>query len=364
MEIPRFKRSTRVLGCALAVATLVQTAMTGLAESETVDSAGYSTSTVEFTVDNIAAFPSTCHPDGKTYTVRGTLTTPTGREGAQDASVDLYQHALAAGEDYWHIPATQDAQSAGQMSRLGHVERMAQRGRSSVTIDRLGYGASDQPDGNDICLSSDVSVNHQIVTKLKTGDYTEISADGPVRSFGTVSMVGHSIGGFIAEAEAALFDDVAQINLLNWNGFTFTPQELQRYPGAGARCIAGDTSSTEGFDLFEPDSSAFLDAATGGDYSPETRQAIQAGQNPTPCGTTLSIPSSVAALAPRLQDITVPVSMFSADGDRDLVMSPEQGLLYPNAASRSFWTQHNAGHYGALARSAPTLQEALAEQLP
>ena len=50
---------------------------------------------------------------------------------------------------------------------------MARAGHASVTVDRLGYGASDKPpDGKSVCIGSQADVAHQIVGQLKAGSYT------------------------------------------------------------------------------------------------------------------------------------------------------------------------------------------------
>lgn len=354
MDAQPFDRVTRAAVFALFVGMIIRTGIVGIASAEPAPSPSYTQIPVAFSVVNNESFPGTCRPDNKRYTVRGILTIPATAPGQRNPdTVDLYQHALAAGEDYWHIPADTE--------QVGHVENMAQRGRTSLTIDRLGYGKSDHPHGKSTCLSSDVSVNHQIVTQLKTGDYTIEKGKAP--AFSHVVMIGHSIGGFIAEAEAALYNDVDQIVLMNWNGFTFTPQEIRRFPPALLRCASNKISGPKGNDMFEPNADSFLTAATGGSYSKTALSTIRTTQNSTPCGVTTSIPPSIAALAPRLKNITVPVALIAADGDRDLIMSEEQQWLYPHASHHSFWIQPRAGHYGSLAQSSTALFDKISTQL-
>lgn len=354
MDRQPFNMVTRSALFVLFACMIMRTALIGIASAEPASTPNHVQIPVSFRVVNNEAFPGTCRPDNKIYTVRGKLTLP---QSVSDRhildTVDLYQHALAAGEEYWHIPADD--------GKVGHVEHMAQRGRASLTIDRLGYGQSDHPYGKNTCLSSDISVNHQIITQLKSGNYTVDSGTAP--KFSHVAMIGHSIGGLIAEAEAALYGDVTQIILMNWNGFTFTPQEVRRFPPALLRCASNTISGPNGNDMFEPNADSFLTAATGGNYSQTAISAIRKTQSSTPCGVTTSIPKSIAALAPRLKEITVPVALIAADGDRDLVMTPQQRWLYPHATHHSFWMQPHAGHYGSLAQSSPALFDEIAAQL-
>src|SRR6476619_5002225 len=82
-----------------------------------------------------------CAPDGGTYTVRGHLTAP--KKGKQ-AGVTLYLHGLGLGEWLWNFQPVKSYNFVAGMARLGHA---------SVTVDRLGYGASGKPpDGKRVCI--------------------------------------------------------------------------------------------------------------------------------------------------------------------------------------------------------------------
>ena len=77
-------------------------------------------------------------PTARTYTVRGHLTGPKqGIRRSEAAASPLYLHGLGPRRVAVELPAGASATtSCAARPRAGHV---------SVTVDRLGYGASDQP---------------------------------------------------------------------------------------------------------------------------------------------------------------------------------------------------------------------------
>ena len=137
---------------------------------------------------NTTAAPK-CTPDGAAYTVRGHLTAPAK---GKRAGVTLYLHGLGLGEWLWNFQPVKSYNFVAGMARTGHA---------SVTVDRLGYGASDKPpDGKSICIGSQADVAHQIVGQLKAGSYTV--QGGKARKFKRVGLVGHSAAGQISITEA------------------------------------------------------------------------------------------------------------------------------------------------------------------
>ena len=105
--------------------------------------------------------------DGGTYTVRGHLTAP--KKGKR-SGVTLYLHGLGLGEWLWNFQPVKSYNFVAGMARAGHA---------SVSVDRLGYGASDKPpDGKSLCIGSQADVAHQIVGQLKAGSYTVAGRQG------------------------------------------------------------------------------------------------------------------------------------------------------------------------------------------
>jgi hypothetical protein len=74
------------------------------------------------------------------------------------------------------------------MAKLGHV---------SLTLDELGYGASGHPkNGNETCQGAEADITHQIVQRLRNGEYA--LGGIPVIKFSTVVLAGYDVGGVAA----------------------------------------------------------------------------------------------------------------------------------------------------------------------
>lgn len=185
-------------------AALLVGALCGTAQARAVKVAS---TPVSFQVKNTntTAAPG-CNPDGGTYTVRGHLTAP--KRGKQ-SGVTLYLHGLGLGEWLWNFQPVKSYNFVAGMARTGHA---------SVTVDRLGYGASDKPlDGKRICIGSQADVAHQIVGQLKAGSYTAQGAKA--RKFKRVGLAGHSAAGQISITEAYTYRDLKALVIV---GFSYS----------------------------------------------------------------------------------------------------------------------------------------------
>jgi pimeloyl-ACP methyl ester carboxylesterase len=144
-------------------------------------------------------------PDGLRYSVRGSLVAPAALLEAPERAVTLYLHGTTVGEFQWHF---REFRSRG----YDFAWEMAKTGHASVTIDQLGYGNSDHPNGNDLCTGTMADVAHQIVSALRTGgapDGGGYSLNGEAGiSFGRVAIAGQSWGMLVAQIEAYSFGDV------------------------------------------------------------------------------------------------------------------------------------------------------------
>ncbi len=138
---------------------------------------------VAFTVQNLNRSAAPCPADGRTYTVRGSLVLPAG--GVPD-TVTLYVQGSGNARS-WHFTAVPGYDYANAMAALGHA---------SVVIDNLGYGDSDIPPGDQVCIGSLADVDTQIGTQLRTGTYTASGEPGP--AFARVALAGHSGGAVVA----------------------------------------------------------------------------------------------------------------------------------------------------------------------
>jgi pimeloyl-ACP methyl ester carboxylesterase len=76
----------------------------------------------------------------------------------------------------------------------------------------LGHGESlPRPPGTAKCVGSEADVLHQLVTKLRSGDYVA-GADRPPQ-FDAVATVGHSMGSLVALVESYSYDDTGALVL-------------------------------------------------------------------------------------------------------------------------------------------------------
>ena len=140
----------------------------------------------------------------------------------------LYLHGLGLGEWLWNFQPVKSYNFVAGMARAGHA---------SVTVDRLGYGASDKPpDGKSVCIGSQADVAHQIVGQLKAGSYTV--QGGKARKFKRVGLVGHSAAGQISITEAYTYRDLKALVVV---GFSFSnlPRGNDEFGFQRIACDAG-----------------------------------------------------------------------------------------------------------------------------
>jgi pimeloyl-ACP methyl ester carboxylesterase len=170
---------------------------------------------VAFDVRNTNQSILPCSTDEAAYQVKGHLIGPAtaiGPKAPQNRrSVALYLHGAAAGGLVWNFDA---------IPRYDYAARMARAGHTSVVIDRLGYGSSGRPDGNQTCLGSAADVAHQVIGRLRSGDYI---AEGESPRFARVALAGHSVGALIANLEAISYNDIDALV-----GISYTPQVTQQ----------------------------------------------------------------------------------------------------------------------------------------
>jgi pimeloyl-ACP methyl ester carboxylesterase len=179
-----------------------------------------------FSVTNLDRSQVPCASDAGRHVVRGHLVAPRAFLSSPGTpSVTVYLHSLSTGEWQWRFPG------------MDYAAQMAARGLASVTIDRLGYGASDRPHGMLLCVGADADVLHQIIGALRAGTYTATGAQ-PVR-FGRIAVAGPSIGGLIAEIEAYSFHDVHGLVELGYadGGTNFSADDVVTGMGAGRPCL-------------------------------------------------------------------------------------------------------------------------------
>jgi alpha/beta hydrolase family protein/hemolysin type calcium-binding protein len=180
-------------GLAAAVCCLASTSASAAAAPQGAVSAGaIADLPVAFQVRNTNTSGLSCPSDGAEYTVRGPSSGPASALASRGTrAVTLYLHGFNAGEWMWRPPGVPELDHSAALARLGHV---------SVTVDRLGYDTSDHPQGFQSCLCSQADIAHQLVGKLRRGDYA-VTGARPT-TFPKVVLAGHDSGGAIAEIEA------------------------------------------------------------------------------------------------------------------------------------------------------------------
>ena len=335
---------------------------------------------VTFTVQNVNRSQVPCATDGATYNILGHVTGPqsklvgSSRKKRRSGRVaTLYLHGLGLGEWFWNL--RNQLQPGGEPSgpRPGtlikgydYATALAKLGHTSVTIDRLGYGASGHPDGRRSCLGGQADVAHQVVQALKSGSYAVIGGN-PVR-FKRVALAGHSIGGEIAMIEAYSFRDVAALIDVSFSAQNQPRAQVALGPTRDT-CLAG------GEPVFQtgPPGYAYYGSPPVSDFkaimfhsAPRVvTDAAGVLRNRDPCGDTDSIVPALLQQRVQVAKITVPVLVIC--GTRDVLFSTLgckiQSERFTRSSRVTFQTVRNAGHAIALEAPKATFRRKVARWL-
>jgi pimeloyl-ACP methyl ester carboxylesterase len=306
---------------------------------------------VSFTVSNTNTSKVPCSSDGATYTVKGHITAPQGSLAPGQAhTITFYLYGYEGGEWNWDLKGVPNYDYAAEMAKLGHV---------SLTVDELGYGASGRPqDGNLTCQGAEADITHQIIEKLRSGDY--VLGTGRGVDFSKVVLAGHDVGGQVAEIEAYSYSDIDGLLLMTFADQGFTPFIIER-----ATVAANDwcTTSPTGYVHYVSDQEwrtlLFYDA------DPRVIDATAALRNPNPCGIIRSTPTAFPFDTAHDAQITVPVLVVFGDNDT-LVWSREGQEQQQNnfgSSDKSTVFIPNAGHFIMFEKTAPLLRSAVSSWL-
>jgi pimeloyl-ACP methyl ester carboxylesterase len=279
--------------------------------------------------------------------VRGHLTGPRGlltRRRARRTGVTLYLHGLGLGEWLWNFQPVRSYNFARGMARAGHV---------SVTIDRLGYGASDKPPGRSVCIGSQADVAHQVVGQLRSGSYGT-----PALKFRRVALAGHSAAGQISITEAYTYRDVRALVVV---GFSFSnlPRGNDEFGFQRIACDAGGDPPTGLPDY------AFFGRTDAGFRSTMFRSAPRAVQDagvklhyPDPCGDNYSLIAAIQRQPPNVRRVKVPVLVVC--GRNDVLYAPFGCEAQAERFSKGRAViLRNSGHGLPLERTAKTFRKRL-----
>ncbi|MGH9000675.1 MAG: alpha/beta fold hydrolase [Acidimicrobiia bacterium] len=324
------RRSTPVLLAAAVAASVL--ALPG-ATPEASATAPLVELPVTFTVQNTNTTSVPCTSDGETYEVKGHIVGVQGdvEPGAVDTAT-LYLHAVNFGEYYWRIP----------VDGYDYASEQAYNGHVSVTIDRLGYGNSGQPDAaQGTCFGSEADVAHQIVDQLKSGDYT-VDGGEPL-TFSKVFVGGSSVGAMTANIASFTYGNIDGLINFGFGDFAVGPFAFREYNEARGRCFSGGDSSSPGATPFAKDDQEQFHYFS----APEAVRAALPASAPDPCGQLESIPQAIGADMEHLNEIDVPVLLIF--GDKDEAFPPPAGQItadrYSGSPSVTLFEPKDTSHF-------------------
>jgi pimeloyl-ACP methyl ester carboxylesterase len=315
---------------------------------------------VTFTVKNVNRSILPCPSDGAAYEVKGQLIGPAAEVGpaASDErrSVTLYLHGFSFGEFFWSFTAVPRYDYAAAMGRTGHA---------SVVIDRLAYGSSGHPEGNQTCLGAQADVAHQIVGKLRSGDYVVEGGGSP--RFDGVALAGHAAGALITNIEAISFNDVDGLVAMS-----YTPQvtrsAFEQFYASRVVCDAGGEPLTQagpgGYAYLSQTAAEFQGSAFH-NADPAVVGAATRLRTPDPCGDGGSIIDGLVQDLKLLSRVNVPVLIVC--GREDAITPdfacPYLRRRYVGSSDVSLSFVRNTGHALTLERTAPTFRRRVATWL-
>jgi pimeloyl-ACP methyl ester carboxylesterase len=315
---------------------------------------------VTFQVKNVNRSILPCPSDGAAYEVKGHLIGPASEIGKGVSggrrSVTLYLHDFSSGEFFWSFSA---------VPRYDYAAAMARAGGASVVIDRLGYGSSGHPKGDQTCLGAQADVAHQVIGELRSGDYAVEGGESP--RFDKVALGGHYVGALIANLEASSFNDVDGLVAMS-----YTPQVRQQafeqFYDSRIVCDQGGEPFTQGGPggyayigrtAAEFDKSAFYSA------EPNVRAIATGLRARDPCGDGASIVDALVQDLKSLPGVKVPVLIVCAREDAVIpdFACPYLKRRYVGSSDVSLFFVRNAGHALTLERTAPSFRRRVATWL-
>jgi pimeloyl-ACP methyl ester carboxylesterase len=308
---------------------------------------------VAFAVTNSNTSGVPCSSDGARYTVRGHLVATRERLSApMPKTVTVYLHDFGIGEWFWRFRAVPGYDFTAGMARSGHI---------GLVIDELGYGASEHPSGTSVCLGSQADALHQVIGRLRRGDYTGVGRRAP--SFSRVVVAGHSTGAQIGEIEAYSYKDVTGLAILGYADRGSSQTAQQQALSAGVLCAAGGqpqngTDGPPGYVYYEQSPEEFASSFFApGHADPRVVSAATARRSRGPCGDLESIAPGIAVDETRLGEITVPVLLVYGANDAAFPASGEadQRQSLSGTHDVASYTLPGTGHAFTLERTAPLL---------
>jgi pimeloyl-ACP methyl ester carboxylesterase len=292
---------------------------------------------VTFSVVNSNTSDVPCTANGDTYTIAGTLVLPAG---AVPKGVTLYVHGLGFGSYFWDFTA---------VPGYDYVATEAKDGHASLTIDRLGYGSSSIPNGDDTCVGSQATILHEVVQDLRSGNYHATGT--PAQSFSRVGLVGHSVGGALVETEAYSYNDINALGVVEWNDADYSVGTYAAFASDITQCLSGGEdqvgSSTAGYARFGETDAEYNSLMFAG-VAPNVEAAADKLRTLDPCGLIASVLTGVAENVLHDSSIKVPIIYFHASEDAifpiGIPWAAVQETLYTHTAKLTDVSLPGAGH--------------------
>lgn len=319
-------------------ATLLRTALTlALTAAFTASLGGPARATADFQSENVLDIPITFQvvnqnrtgipcaqpPDGKTYTIHGSLVAPKDLLRERSPSATLYLHGLGYGGFFFHLREIPAYDYARQQAAQGHV---------SVVIDRLGNPAHDDlKDGNATCLPAQADMADQITTQLHTGAFRTAGTVRP--RFTRVILAGHSAGGMIAELAQSIFRSGDALAVIAYTHYP-SPLALAQFSAAGQDCLTAPSSSRGSSGA--PNYAAFgrtdadFEAGHFYDVEPAVAEIVLRKHNLDPCGDLMSGLQGLVGTNVATPLIDVPVLLIT--GEKDALFPPPFNQLETQTA--------------------------------
>ncbi|WP_028935108.1 alpha/beta hydrolase [Pseudonocardia spinosispora] len=275
-------------------------------------------------------------------TVRGHITGSRHELDNHRLNGTVYTHGDGYDESFWRYPRNNSYNYADQMARRGHI---------SITFNRLGYGDSTAPNGNDICFGTEASVVHQIIGQLRNGDYR--GARTP--HFDRLGLVGQSAGGFIAEQEAAGFHDIDALGVLDAGELNAMPLLAIRSGQQQVRCL---TDSRHGYAGLEADGRQFADDHIY-NADPEVADYLVSHRTIDACAGTRNAAQTLAGDGVRNSLIKVPVLVLSGANDKFFPHPQLQAKAYTQSRKVTVEEVPATGHAVAFSREYRRFQDSM-----
>jgi hypothetical protein len=289
-----------------------------------------------------AAVPVTLSPGASTrYTVAGWLCRPQRPRGG---AVQVLVSGMTYDHHYWDLPYQPDEYS--------YVQAATRDGQTVLNIDRIGTGRSDHPPADQVTVTAEAYITHQIVQALRHGRIQHTR-------FSQVVGVGHSLGSGILTAEDAAYHDLDALILtgLLHQASTARINEVM----ATLRPAAGDTRFARqrmpsGYDTTTPGTATRLaDFYNQPDADPAVARLDDTFAQTVTTGeiSDLGLLSDVT----RSQQVHAPV-LFVVGGNDSLLCDPGHGLdcrtpadictreapAFPAGANLAAYVLPDAGH--------------------